>query len=195
MTFIEITGQPCSGKSSFISQEITNMKTYAAYKMSNLKKLFIFFYGLKYLGFQRSKTLYSWSAKESAPFFFQINIFRNAVSKFGIFQDLCRAKADFDKLKIVDEGLSHIPFLFLNTDTEQVVDFISDELRRVNVKFLKSPGSDVIRERLRNRGHKRLKFLSVDIFIKRNNEIENILLNLYPALSEELKVFEYVENI
>ena len=136
MTFIEITGQSCSGKSSFVAKKVMISKELDIYKQSNLAKLFIFFYGIYYLGLKRTKVLFSWSLKEDASLFFRINVFRNAVSKFGIFQDLNTSPSG-SFLKIVDEGLSHLPFLFLNTDTELVVGFISNELRKVNVRFLK----------------------------------------------------------
>ena len=195
MNFIEITGQPCAGKSSFIAQEVMIGKEIHIYEQRYLIKMFSFFAGIKYLGFQRTKVLLSWSLKENASLFFRINVFRNAVLKFGISQNLNTSTLESLPRCLVDEGLSHLSFLFLNTDTQQVVDFISDELRRVNVQFLKSPGYDVIQNRLVSRGHKRLKFLSVAYFTERNQEIEDILLNLYPNLCEELKVFEYVGNI
>ena len=195
MTFLEIIGQPCTGKSSFIAQEVMINKEICIYEQGYLIKMFSFFSGIKYLGFQRIKVLFFWSLKENASLFFRINVFRNAVLKFGIFQNLNTSTVEGPTRYLVDEGLSHLPFLFLNTETQQVVDFISDELRRVNVQFLKSPGYDVIQGRLVSRGHKRLKFLSVTCFTERNKEIEDILLNLYPNLCEELKVSEYVGNI
>ena len=143
MTFIEITGQPCAGKSSFIAQEVIIDKEIHIYEQGYLIKIFNFFSGIKYLGFQRTKVLLSWSLKENASLFFRINVFRNAVLKFGIFQNLNTSTVEGSKRYLVDEGLSHLPFLFLNTETQQVVDFISDELRRVNVRFLKSPGYDL----------------------------------------------------
>ena len=189
MTFIEITGQPCAGKSSFIAQEVMIGKEIHIYEQTHLIKMFSLFAGIKYLGFQRTKVLLSWSLKENASFFFRINVFRNAVLKFGIFQNLNTSTLEGSSRYLVDEGLSHLSFLFLNTDTQQVVDFISDELRRVNVQFLKSPGYDVIQDRLVSRDHKRLKFLSVTCFAERNQEIEDILLNLYPNLCKELNFF------
>lgn len=189
MIFIEITGQPCAGKSSFIAQEVKICKEVHIYEQTNLIKIFSFYAGIKHLGFQRTKVLLSWSLKENASFFFRINVFRNAVLKFGIFQNLNTSTLESSTRCLVDEGLSHLPFLFLNTDTQQVVDFISDELRRVNVQFLKSPGYDAIQNRLVSRGHKRLKFLSVTCFAERNQEIEDILFDLYPSLCKELIIF------
>jgi hypothetical protein len=187
MTFIEITGQPCAGKSSFIAQEVMSSKEISFYDQTHFIKMLSFFVGIKYLGFQRTKVLLSWSLNENASLSFRINIFRNAVLKFGIFKNLNTLNLESSQRCLVDEGLSHLSFLFLNTDTQQVVDFTADELRTVNVQFLKSPGYGVIKDRLISRGHKRLKFLPVTCFSKRNQEIEDILLDIYPCLCKELK--------
>jgi hypothetical protein len=72
---------------------------------------------------------------------------------------------------------------------------MSEELKKIDVTFLRAPGNEVIKERLQNRGHKRLKFTSLQTFIKRNNEIEGFLLKRYPNLCAELKVSEYAQDI
>ena len=41
--------------------------------------------GINFLGLTRAKILFYWSLDEDAPIYFKMNIFRNAVSKFGIF--------------------------------------------------------------------------------------------------------------
>ena len=194
MTVKEITGQPCSGKSSYIAKEVIISNEIQAYKMESLTKILIFFHGIYYLGYRRSRVLLLWSLKEKAPIFFRINIFRNAVSKFGIFKNLYRSTPK-GLSTIVDEGLSHLPFLFLKTNTKDILDFISDELREISVNFLISPGYDVILDRLIRRGHKRLQFLTITSFTERNMEFEKMLLDSYPNLCGKFKVFEYVENI
>tara|TARA_Y100000591_G_C21854278_1_gene713966 strand:- start:4699 stop:5268 length:570 start_codon:yes stop_codon:yes gene_type:complete len=186
MIFIDITGQPCAGKSSFIEKEVMKSKRIYTYKKTFRKSLLYLFSGINYLGFQRTKVLLFWSLKENASFIFRINIFRNAVLKFGIFYNLEKLSQKDSQKTLVDEGLSHLPFLFLNTETKQVVDFISHELQNVNVWFLKSPEYDIIKSRLTTRGHKRLKFLPVTYFVKKNKEIEDVLLNIYPKLCKEL---------
>ena len=195
MAFIEITGQPCAGKSSFIAQkEMIDHEIYIL-ERGHLVMISNFFSGIKYLGFQRAKVLLFWSMKENAPLFFRVNIFRNAVSKFGFFQYLSKSSVGNLSRCLVDEGLSHLPFLFLSTNTQRVVDFISDELSRAKVQFLMSPGYDVLQDRLLSRGHKRLNFLSVTCFSRRNKEIEDVLLSKYPNLCEELKIIGNAGNI
>ena len=56
--------------------------------------------------------------------------------------------------------------------------------------ILKSPGLDVIKDRLKNRGHKRLRFLSLDTFIEMNCKIESLLLRRYSELCQGIKIIE-----
>ena len=195
MYFVEITGQSCSGKTKFIEEELILNTKFHAYRKNFIIKIFNFFVGVRYLGLERTKVLFSWSLKENASLFFKINIFRNAVLKFGNFKNLSTSTQDDLQLYILDEGVSHLPFLFLNTDTLKVVDFISNELSRINVELLKSPGQDTIEERLTLRGHKRLNFLSISFFTSRNQDIEDTLLRQYPNLCEDLKIIKNVGDI
>lgn len=195
MYFVEITGQSCSGKTQFIEDELILNKKFHAYRKNFIIKIFNFFVGVRYLGLERTKVLLSWSLKENASLFFRINIFRNAVLKFGNFKNLSNSTQDDLPTYILDEGVSHLPFLFLNSDTLKVVDFISNELSKINVKFLKSPGHDIIKERLILRGHKRLNFLPISFFTNRNKDIEDTLLRQYPNLCEDLKIIKNVGDI
>ena len=115
-------------------------------------------------------------------------------SKFGIFHRH-QNPAKYQDLKIVvDEGISHIPFLFLETDSKIVTNFISDELQMINVYILRSPEQDIIQARLLNRGHKRLKFIALSTFAGRIHEIEKVLLSQYPSLCKKFKVFDDVAS-
>ena len=195
MDFIEITGQSCSGKTKFIEEELILDTKFDVYKINFFTKLYNFLVGIKYLGLERTKVLLSWSLQENASLFFRINVFRNAVLKFGNFKKLSSLTQTNLPTYVVDEGLSHLPFLFLCSNTEEVLNFISEELKRINVELLKSPGHEVIENRLIQRGHKRLKFLSISFFTDRNSEIEDILLRKYPNLCSSIKIIEDVRNI
>ena len=177
MSFTEITGLPCSGKSTLINKSILNNEIIFS-KNRNLYKILYFFLGINFLKFKRVKVLLYWSMKEDAPFYFKINIFLNAVSKFGVFQYL---KKNNNKLYdfLIDEGISHLPFLFLKTNTEEVINFFLGELKILDVNYLSSPGDEAILNRLLERGHKRLKFLNTGSFILRTQEIEIIILSIY----------------
>ena len=185
MDFIELTGQSCAGKTSFLSRKVLDGDgiELKAYKLGyKSEKIITFFRGTIYLGLSKTVILLYWSFKEEANLLFRLNIFRNAVTKVGIFSTLIKKKSNTSSVLLVDEGLSHLPFLFLNTETPRVLSLISEELKNINVIFLKSPGFEVIKERLKIRGHKRLKFLSLNTFIRRNDEIEDILIKRYSDL-------------
>lgn len=194
MNYLEITGQPCAGKSTFVNRKEADSEA-SILSHGYIKKIFYILYGLYFLGFSRLKVLFFWSMDENAPIFFRINIFFNAVSKFGIFFYLQSLSNDSQQEILVDEGLSHLPFLFLNSDTVKVIEFISVELQKTNVNYLISPGLDLIEQRLLIRGHKRLKFLLLRSFVTRINEIESNLLRYYPNLCKQFKTFNDVTCI
>ena len=194
MSFLEITGQPCSGKSSFIAKQASDKEAYF-FKQGPISKIFSFFSGINFLGPKRVKVLFDWSLIEDAPLYFRINIFRNAVTKFGIFSSLQASTNDYGARLLVDEGISHLPFLFLKTDTSVIVNFITTELQITNVHYLSSPGYDVINNRLLSRGHKRLTFLRLSSFVTRIREIESVLLSQYPNLCKKFRTFEDVTSI
>lgn len=193
MELIEITGQPCSGKTNFIDRETKADKSIKKYDLR--RNLANFFIGIYYLGYSRTKTLLFWSLKEDVSFFFKLNIFRNSVIKFSIF--ITNYKLDkYKNTKLyVDEGISHLPFLFLKIDTFKVLKFTNKELLKTKVIFLKSSSQLEIKERLQRRGHKRLRYLSLNIFVERNMEIEDFLLKKYPELCKDLRIKENVINV
>ena len=53
------------------------------------------------------------------------------------------------------------------------------------VWFIKSPGEYLLKERLLDRGHKRLKFVSISNFLKKNMIIENTIVKHYSNLCSE----------
>ena len=180
MNYVEITGQPCSGKTTFLAgNSVFDLKRQVLCQNS-LSRILNFFRGVLYLGIGRLMILLAWSKKEEVSFLFRLNIFRNAVSKFGVFKYLKDEKTDSKSTNVVDEGISHLPFLFQNTHSSLILDFISGELTNIGVIFLKSPGKEELIKRLKKRGHKRLRFLSVDEFVVTNNKIETYLIHRYP---------------
>ena len=188
MNLVEITGQPCSGKSTLMNTYTFDGIKPQVYKQGLFLKLINFIRGLIYLRL-KIHLLLSWSLKEQGSFVFRMNIFRNAVSKFGIFVDLKTNYIDSRQTMIVDEGISHLPFLFQNTETHLVLELLTFELSDIEVIFLPNPGSSTIKERLKSRGHKRLKYLNVDSFMSRNRDIECHLIDQYPHLSKNLVIF------
>ncbi len=193
MTLIEVTGQPCSGKSSILVKNTDHLLRQI--KNNFPVKIIYFFLGANSLGRQRLKVLFQWSLAEKAPILFKLNIFFNCVSKFGLFYKFKNQNRNKALRFIVDEGISHIPFLFLETDTKIVIDFISKELQMIRVYFLQSPEQDVIQIRLLSRGHKRLKFMPLSNFTNKTQAIEKVLLSQYPSLCKKFEVFEDVASI
>ena len=188
MNTIEITGQPCSGKSTYVDKISPANKDFLTKSGIFIRKIYFFILGVIYLKSSRIKKLLKWSLKERAPVYFRLNIFRNAIIKFGMFKKNFESKSQINNNFILDEGISHLPFLFLETETTTLLEFIINELCRVNVIFLKSPGSDEIKARLQNRGHKRLQFISLTDFVDRNKEIEKVLIHSYSKLCLDFKV-------
>lgn len=182
MNHIEIGGQSCSGKTTLIKNFLDSKKKYVLHNNSYPIKFVWFFCGLKYLGIKRSTIIFSWSFNETASYFFRLNIFINAISKFGLKSNVFFKKSSSNSVYIIDEGISHLPFLFLNTDPNRTVDFIKDDIDGVEVHFLKSPGAATIKNRINERGHRRLTFIAENAFIERNHQIEEVLLSLYPNL-------------
>ena len=194
MRFFEITGQPCSGKSTFVNQQILDKKA-DFFNQGIFRKLVYVVMGINFLGFKRLKILFEWSLIEDASLYFRINIFLNALSKFGSFLYLRKTRHHNSSYYLVDEGVSHIPFLFLKTDTRVVIDFITRELRCLNVNYLSPLEVDVMYDRLLKRGHKRLKFLSLNSFIKSTSKIEDTLLVHYPILCKKFQILKNVRDL
>lgn len=188
MNLIEITGQPCSGKTTLLNSYVFDGIKPQIYKQGLVLKLMNFIRGVIYLRY-KARLLLSWSLKEKGSFAFRMNIFGNAVSKFGIFVDLKRNYSESNHTMIVDEGISHLPFLFQNTKTSNVLSLYMSELKEVEVIFLPNPGTSTIKERLKFRGHKRLKYLRLDSFISRNSDIECQLIDQYTHSSKNLSIF------
>lgn len=188
MTIVEITGQPCAGKTSYISDTLLIYENTGSANGTLIKKIYFFLCGVQYLKTARIRQLLKWSLKENASIFFKLNIFRNAVTKFGMFNKRHDINLKNKQNFLLDEGISHLPFLFLETDTSKVVQFIFNELQQVDVVLLKSPGQGQIKERLTKRGHKRLQFLPLSNFADRNREIEEVLVHSYANFCHDFKV-------
>lgn len=190
MNYVEITGQPCSGKTTLIAGNSVFDFKRKVLCQNSLSRILNFFRGVVYLGIGRLMILWAWSKKEEVSFLFRLNIFRNAVSKFGVFKYLKEEKTDSKNTNVVDEGISHLPFLFQNTHSSLILDFISGELTNIGVIFLRSPGKEELIKRLKKRGHKRLRFFSVDEFVVRNNKIETYLIHRYPHNCRNFRILD-----
>ena len=86
MNYLEITGQPCSGKTTLVEGNTVFDFKRQVVCQNLLSRILNFFRGVLYLGIGRLMILLAWSKKEEVSFLFRLNIFRNAVSKFGVFK-------------------------------------------------------------------------------------------------------------
>lgn len=185
----EITGLPCSGKSYFCNDidGFLNKK-----KLSIVKAIF-FEIKLLLLGifFLKTSTLYAFlilCLHEKAPLTYRLKIFRNIIKKFGVYKKFRYVVTG----GYVDEGISHIPFNLLHSNTAEVINILRPYLSLINVKYIKVNSNTCLRERLTERGHERLVFLDVDEFIHLNRNVEITLLAIYPDFC---LTFEVMENV
>ena len=188
MTRTEVTGQPCSGKTNYI-HSFSSREEYYLFTDAKIERFINFIFGFFYLGIIRSFVLYKWCMKESVPFYFKVVIFLNAISKFGfVFESKKFKDKKNRKSLLVDEGISHLPFLLQQTNPKSVINFIENELRSVEIIFIRSPDLITLRERMLSRGHKRLAFIGIDEFLKKNAEIELCLLERYPTICKKINI-------
>lgn len=124
---------------------------------------------------------------EKAPLKYKFKIFRNVLKKIGIYKSFSDSKIS----GYIDEGVSHIPFNFLHSNAQDVINILKPYLSRVNVNYIMAYSDFSLRERLRKRGHARLVFLEIDEFIRLNRNVENVLLATYPNYC---LTFEVINN-
>ncbi|MFS1867042.1 hypothetical protein [Vibrio breoganii] len=185
---VEISGLPCSGKSYFCDSKdgFLNKKQSSIIKVIMFEVKYILL-GLLFLKFSVLRTFLSLCFKEKVPLKYKIKILRNVIKKFGIHSQFRNVAVD----GFIDEGISHIPFNFLNSNTSDVIDVIKPFLAQTNVKYIKAESDFQLKERLQQRGHDRLKFLSVSEFIALNRSVEVCVLSEYPNVC---LTFEVVKN-
>jgi hypothetical protein len=196
----EITGISCSGKSALVGtlgerenilifdvgQFISSVKKRTvlnrfAVEIINLLNLVMFNNGLLSLSdvFWLSKEVY----KVRATFRLKLNILFNCILKFS-YHATIRRKGLTGCSCIIDEGISHIPFLLQEQDgwrtmQENFFKRFERQLSQINVIYLDERGVNTI-ERLIFRGHKRLKNKCLEgakAFDKKNRETMLFMVN------------------
>lgn len=187
MNILELTGVPCSGKSYILN--VIN-------ESDNRSAIFSDHYLLEELGFKYENTfiriffaeswLFVWGSWEAGfrlcvCYFFsclrlklslirRINIYRNIMRKYGVSHFSQQRKYD-DSWLIVDEGISHIPYLFTGALNKRIEELFFKFPVGYNVTIVQLQGEPcTITERLSKRGHKRLQEKSVTLseFVKNN---------------------------
>jgi|APSaa5957512535_1039671.scaffolds.fasta_scaffold84986_2 hypothetical protein len=211
-TVFELTGVSASGKTAILAILDKNNKNIRIFNsgltkspdvkirmagriFNEIKNLYnLFFYGKDLLDFRKIKWLLLTAFKVEATYLFRINIFLNCILKFSYHATLRRYTSD-TIVFIIDEGVSHIPFLLQDqNECNQMIEeyFIrfGELLSKINVLYLDGDGVNTV-ERLMNRGHKRLKNRNIGdarVFDKKNRETISLIIDG----SEVFKSFEKI---
>lgn len=154
---VEITGPPCSGKSFYLKGKVNLLSKNCVNK--------VFFFGAGFLALSYSELflLIRLCSQEKVSFFFKINIFYNSLIKFGVYSK----NVNNDDV-VIDEGISHLAFNFLEAKYNDLELLLKYRLPIVHVKILVDVDEDVLKHRLLSRGHTRLRYYSVDELLKKN---------------------------
>jgi len=194
--YIEITGEPGVGK-SYCSGHLAD-DTYLKYPITDriLSVVFELFSLPFFLMLVNPKILIycvKYSFKADHRLLFKLNVFRNVIKKIVFF----RLTSFFSsKNFFVDEGISHLPFLFAITDKDEFITFctlFSAYLSKLHLVRVSS-SNEIIKSRVLARGHKRLTGKNDEYreeFFK-NNRTVAILIN--DVMSKQVASYEVIEN-
>jgi len=176
---IEVTGAPGSGKTTFIKKRFSDEVVLfgglpLSYGTSKriLYSFFLSVYAIVTGAINLGQVL--WLVKKSATYdetlFARINALRNSMTKFGYGFFKTHVKAEL----IVDEGISHIPFI-LDLENKDIGDFLHlfrQHLVKRRIIFIVAPTRDLLRNRIITRGHKRVRTAhDAEAFVDRNCRI------------------------
>ncbi len=161
---IELTGPPGSGKTTFTDENYPDKHVLLggmpiSYNRGKriLYSFLLIFYAILTGAINLVQIL--WLVKKSLTYderlFVRINALRNSMIKFGyIF-----FKSNVDETMVIDEGISHIPFILGLTDKE-INDFVKlfyRDLSRISIIFIDSVPKEILEKRIVIRGHKRVR--------------------------------------
>jgi broad-specificity NMP kinase len=117
----------------------------------------------------------------------KINTLRNIILKLGRFQFI--EKNFIQEVVLVDEGISHIPFMLTDYSGKREIDIdlllepLSAQVSKVKVIILDHEGIDVKR-RLHVRGHKRMKKRKSANFLNQFVHLNDQVIEAYRSLKE-----------
>jgi hypothetical protein len=186
-SIIEVTGISGIGKTSFIN----NLEgKYIPYESINIRyKLFAFisFFLLKIVSIRQIIWMFNCSISSNhTSIMFKLNIFRNLLLKFIRFEAAFHASTSLSSIILVDEGVSHIPFIIQDSkNLDKNLDYFFTEfkvfLNQTTLVIIDIDISDeIICNRLLLRGHKRLigySIKEIKLFIKNNRRTLNKIIN------------------
>lgn len=179
----ELSGVPCSGKSYWCTNKKVLNTQQKGITPSFIQNIHYISLGLSYLQLKRIFFFIKLSLSENAPLSYRFKILINVLKKFGYY-----SRYISHGVGIIDEGVSHIPFNFLSTDTNCVVKSIREELSCIDVVYLLNEEDEILIERLSQRGHSRLNFMEKEDFLNKNRIIERFVLENYNQYCSSFKI-------
>lgn len=163
-TMVELTGQPCSGK-SFILKKILKQRPIEKHYLNALDLL-----RLKNIKFRELRFLVTYSKRSKRRLIQKLRALISCITKL-----LYSSKYKYN-FTIIDEGVSHIPYLLdlKGNDLNQFLEIFASHFEKTLVLYCVA-SQDNIRKRLIKRGHKRIKpddKNALNNFLSLNNEID-----------------------
>lgn len=202
---IEVSGAPASGKTTFIERNFSDQFVLLggmplSYQPTQriVYSIFLSCYAIATGSISLGQI--EWLVKKSIVYdetiFARLNALRNSITKFGY----CFFKAHARNKLIIDEGISHIPFILglEQTDIYDFIDLFYKQLTSVSIIFIETPTRDVLIQRIATRGHKRVRNpQGIEEFVDRNSRIadqyKRALLGSY--LNVTFKQMDNVKDI
>ena len=195
LKIVEVTGEPCTGKTTFIYRLIKGEKIrlfsrqWQAAELGVTKipglmrviayELLMLLEGVKTAGLEHSYRFFIAAMALDIPIKWRLNIFRNIIHKYAIYFLAERTK--YDGILVVDEGISHIPFLFSGglKQLDPTLLFCFPYHRPWIIKLTQD--LDTIIYRMKKRGHKRIdeQLQDIESFVSENrrcSELQDIFL-------------------
>ncbi len=176
---IELTGAPGSGKTTFIEKNYPDRFVLLgglplSFRTGKrvLYSIVLFLYAIRIRALSLGQIW--WLVKKAVTYdetlFAKINALRNSITKFGynFFE------RHTDASLIIDEGISHIPFI-LGLENKEISDFIyqfNQHLAEIRIIFIDSLPKEILEKRIIKRGHKRVRAgRDVERFVAKNTRI------------------------
>lgn len=176
---IEVTGAPGSGKTTFINSAFANSTvlmagmplSFGAFRRI-LSSIFLPCHAIMAgaINIKQIWWLLRKSIKYDELFLAKLNALRNALIKFSYRYFFSQTMPSV----IIDEGISHIPFI-LGLDERDLNEFVilfSRQLAKIKIVFVNPPPKEILIERIITRGHKRVRHaLEAEAFVEENCRI------------------------
>lgn len=148
--FIEITGASCSGKSHFLESRGKDPLKAPIYLVP------VGFFLAALVSIRGVILLCFWCIRSDRSWWHIFRVSGHVFAKFGY--PVCISRGMTGAAAVVDEGISHIPFILMlsSEETELFLKLFGKSLAGVSIIFL-TVDLHVMRSRMKARGHKRVR--------------------------------------